>query len=189
VARVGGAGGASNPRPADYEETGPADIGAGREPSSSISAGQPGSSRTGRDRPERGGMGRMFPFCSHPKSVPWLAGLRVLPAGSRGRNRSPRRRCPGKGVAQLVPDLPQRDEEDRHRRASDRVRSVHARCDESHRKQGGALPGCVTGGALACLMGQPSGANGDRPLRAKRIGRDGRSRCHPGTLLRSRRTR
>ena len=73
--RWGGWG--SNPRPADYEETGPAAVGAGREPSLSVSAGQPGSSRTGRDRPGRGGMGRVFPLCSHPKAGSRLAGLYV----------------------------------------------------------------------------------------------------------------
>jgi hypothetical protein len=60
AAQVWWGGWGSNPRPADYEETGPAAIGAGREPSLSISAGQLGPSRTGRDRPGRGGMGRMF---------------------------------------------------------------------------------------------------------------------------------
>ena len=67
----------SNPRPADYEETGPAAVRAGRVPSLSISAGQLGSGRTGRDRP-----GRMFPFCSHPEDRLRLDSLRVLAAGS-----------------------------------------------------------------------------------------------------------
>jgi len=74
--RWGGWG--SNPRPADYEDTGLAGIGAGRAPSVGIGAGQPGSSRMGRDRPERVGMGRMFPFCSHQKAGPRVAGLHVV---------------------------------------------------------------------------------------------------------------
>ena len=74
----------SNPRPADYEETGPAAIGASREHAADISAGQPGSSRTGWDRLGRDGMGRMFPFCSLPKAGARPAGLRVAAAGAQG---------------------------------------------------------------------------------------------------------
>jgi hypothetical protein len=80
----------SNPRPADYEETGPVAIGAGLERSRAIGAGQLGAGRMRRDRPGRGGMGRMFPFCSHRKAGSRLAGLRVVGAGARGRDSSPR---------------------------------------------------------------------------------------------------
>jgi hypothetical protein len=58
----------SNLRPADYEETGPASIDAGRKLPPCIGAGQPGSTGIGQDRPGQGGTGRMFPFCSHRRS-------------------------------------------------------------------------------------------------------------------------
>ena len=62
----------SNPRPADYEETGPACIDAGRDRASSICTNQLGSTGTGQDRPGRRGTGRMFPCCSHRESAPQL---------------------------------------------------------------------------------------------------------------------
>jgi hypothetical protein len=65
----------STPRPADYEETGPIGIGAGKEPSLSISAGQLGPTRISEDGPGPTRTGRVFSQCSHLKAGSWVADL------------------------------------------------------------------------------------------------------------------